>query len=129
MLALRVVLAATLLGGVGESVQDISVGSVFALVVPPHLRSRTLGAYQTVSFGLRPLGSVAGALSAATAGIPVALRVGTIGGTLACLRLLPSRLLSLRGQDDPSEQPETATALAQCCRDALAVPAPDGRPR
>jgi hypothetical protein len=66
-----------------------------------------------VSFGLRPLGSVAGALIAATAGIPVALWVGAIGGTLSCLWLLPSRLLSFRGQDDLSEQPESATALSQ----------------
>ncbi|MEU6550452.1 MFS transporter [Streptomyces sp. NPDC046915] len=109
-LVFALVLASTLLGGIGESVQDISVGSVFALVVPPHLRSQTRGAYQTVSFGLRPLGSVAGALIAATAGIPVALWVGAIGGTLACLWLLPSRLLSFRGQDDPSGQPESATA-------------------
>ncbi|MEU6348245.1 hypothetical protein ABZ896_02835 [Streptomyces sp. NPDC047072] len=83
---------------VGESVQDISVGSVFALVVPAHLRSQTRGAYQTVSFGLRPLGSVAGALIAATAGIPAVLWAGAIGGTLSCLWLL-------------AEQPESATAV------------------
>ncbi|WP_406442549.1 MFS transporter [Streptomyces sp. NBC_00631] len=111
-LVFALVLVSTLLGGGGESVQDISVGSVFALVVPPHLRSQTRGAYQTVSFGLRPLGAVAGALIAATAGIPVALWVGAIGGTLACLWLLPSRLLSFRGEGDLSEQPENATALA-----------------
>ncbi|MGW1617724.1 MFS transporter [Streptomyces sp. NPDC002172] len=111
-LVFALVLISTLLGGGGQSVQDISVGSVFALVVPSHLRSQTRGAYQTVSFGLRPLGAVAGALIAATAGVPVALWVGAIGGTLACLWLLPSRLLSFRGEGDLSEQPEDATALA-----------------
>ncbi|MGW3128366.1 hypothetical protein [Streptomyces sp. NPDC001076] len=43
----------------------------------------------------------------------MALWVGAIGGTLACLRLLPSRLLSFDCQDDLSEEPESATALAQ----------------
>ncbi|MCH5674432.1 MFS transporter [Streptomyces gilvus] len=112
-LVFALVVASTLLGGGGESVQDISVGSVFALVVPPHLRSQTRGAYQTVSFGLRPLGSVVGALIAATAGIPAALWIGAVGGTLACLWLLPARLLSFRGQGDPSEELESATLLPQ----------------
>lgn len=107
---LLLVLAATPAGGFGETVQDISVGSVFALVVPPQLRSQTRGAYQTVSFGLRPLGAIAGAALAGVAGIPVALWVGAIGGVLACLWLLPSPLLSFRGEQDLADSTVAAEA-------------------
>ncbi len=42
---------------------DISIGSIFAAVIPHQLRSRVTGAFQAVNYGTRPAGSlVAGAL-------------------------------------------------------------------
>ena len=38
---------------------DISIGAVFAAVIPDRFRSRVSGAYMLVNYGVRPLGSLA----------------------------------------------------------------------
>ena len=41
---------------------DISAGAIFAVVIPPWLRSRVSGAYTFVNYGIRVVGSLAGGI-------------------------------------------------------------------
>lgn len=85
-----VVLVASVLSGVGRSVQDISVAATFVAAVPVPLRAQVRGAYQTISFGVRPVGAVLGGLAGQSVGLRPAVLLATAGGLLAFLWALPS---------------------------------------
>jgi hypothetical protein len=82
--------------GAGRSAQNISVGSVFAVEVPGAMRSRVKGAYRAVSIGVRPLGALLGGLLATATDLRTALLVAAVGGSLACLWMIGSPLLTYR---------------------------------
>lgn len=108
-----VVLAMLCLAELGASlgvmVLDISLGSIFAALVPPRLRARVSGAYMVVNYGVRPIGAlVAGALGTAI-GLRPTLWIAAAGGVLGVLWLIPSPLRSLR--DLPSTD-DSATETA-----------------
>jgi MFS family permease len=84
------------LSGFGVMVLDISIGSIFAAVIPDHLRSRVMGAFQAVNYGTRPLGALIGGALGTAFGARSALWVAAVGGTLAFLWLLPSSLPRFR---------------------------------
>ena len=46
--------------GIGVMMIDISAGAMFAALIPHRLRARVSGAYSTVNYGVRPLGSLVG---------------------------------------------------------------------
>jgi MFS family permease len=75
--------------GFGRAVQNVGIGTTFALTVPESMRSRTRGAFQFVSFGVRPLGALAAGLLATLVGIRPTLLIAAAGGTFAFLWLLP----------------------------------------
>jgi hypothetical protein len=54
--ALAMLFAAEFASGFGVMVLDISIGAIFAAVIPDTLRSRVSGAFQAVNYGTRPLG-------------------------------------------------------------------------
>ena len=54
--------AAEFVSGFGVMVLDISIGAIFAAVIPDTLRSRVTGAFQAVNYGTRPLGALLGGL-------------------------------------------------------------------
>lgn len=58
-------LAAEFASAFGVMILDVSANSYFAAAIPDGLRSRVLGAFQTVNYGVRPLGALAGGSSAA----------------------------------------------------------------
>ncbi|WP_405010489.1 MFS transporter [Kitasatospora sp. NBC_01539] len=99
-----VLLAAVFGSGVGVMILDITVGSLFAAVVPDRLRSRVTGAYQAVNFGIRPLGSVLGGVLGSTLGLRPALWVAAVGALTSFLWLLPSPIPGLRTLPDRQEQ-------------------------
>jgi len=92
--------------GFGVMVLDISIGSIFAAVIPNHLRSRVTGAFQAVSFGTRPLGALAGGALGTLLGLRPALWIATVGGALGFGWLLPSPL--------PRFRMPTAEAISPC---------------
>jgi hypothetical protein len=75
---------------------DISIGSIFASLVPGHLRSRVSGGYMVVNYGVRPLGSLAGGALGASLGLRPTLWIATAGALAGFLWLLPSPLPRLR---------------------------------
>ena len=103
---LPVLFVSEFLAGFGLMVLDISIGAIFAAVIPDTLRSRVTGAFQAVNYGTRPAGALLGGLLGSTLGLRPALLVATLGGVAACLLLLPSPLPGYRlpaGTPDPAE--------------------------
>ena len=103
---LPVLFVSEFLAGFGLMVLDISIGAIFAAVIPDTLRSRVTGAFQAVNYGTRPAGALLGGLLGSTLGLRPALLVATLGGVAACFLLLPSPLPGYRlpaGTPDPAE--------------------------
>jgi MFS family permease len=82
--------------GMGVMVLDISVGTIFAAVIPHRLRSRVSGAYMVVNYGVRPLGALVGGALGTWIGLRETLWIATAGALLGVLWLLPSPILRLR---------------------------------
>ena len=43
--------------GIGVMILDINVGSVMLARIPDGIRSRSMGAFRTVNYGIRPIGA------------------------------------------------------------------------
>ena len=91
-LVLAMLFAAEFGSGFGVMVLDISIGAIFAAVIPDTLRSRVTGAFQAVNYGTRPLGALLGGLLGSVIGLRPALWVATLGGVAGFVLLLPTPL-------------------------------------
>ena len=89
--------------GLGVMMLDISVGAIFAAVIPDRLRSRVSGAYMVVNYGVRPLGALVGGALGTWIGLRETLWIATAGALLGVLWLLPSPILGLRELPEPEE--------------------------
>jgi len=89
--------------GLGVMMLDISVGSIFAALIPDRLRARVAGAYLAVNYGVRPLGALAGGSLGTVLGLRPTLFIATIGGVLGFLWLLASPIPRLRTLPDAAE--------------------------
>lgn len=105
---LGLLFAAEFVSGIGVMILDITIGSVFAAVIPDPLRARVTGAYRAVNFGIRPLGSLAAAALGSLAGTRTTLWIATAGSLLCVLWLLPSPLMRMRTLPDPADTPVNA---------------------
>jgi predicted MFS family arabinose efflux permease len=93
---LALLFTAEFLSGLGVMILDISIGAIFAVVIPDRLRARVTGAFQAVNYGTRPVGALAGGLLGTLIGMRATLWIATVGGALAFLWLLPSPLPRFR---------------------------------
>ncbi|HWF82456.1 MAG TPA: MFS transporter [Streptosporangiaceae bacterium] len=84
--------AAEFIAGFGVMTLDITIGAIFASVIPDELRSRVSGAFQAVNYGTRPLGGLAGGLLGTLIGTRTTLWIAAIGGVLGFTLLLPGPL-------------------------------------
>ncbi len=91
-LVLAMLFAAEFGSGFGVMVLDISIGAIFAAVIPDTLRSRVTGAFQAVNYGTRPLGALLGGLLGSAIGLRPALWIATLGGMAGFALLLPTPL-------------------------------------
>jgi MFS family permease len=89
-LILVMLASAEFVAGFGVMMLDISVGAIFAVVIPDEVRSRVSGAFQAVNYGTRPLGALAGGLLGTFIGTRTTLWIAAAGGTIGFLILLPS---------------------------------------
>ena len=94
--------------GLGVIMLDISIGSIFAAVIPDRFRSRVGGAYMVVNYGVRPLGSLAAGALATAVGTRETLLVMAAGGCLAAVWLVRSPLLGLRVLPEAEGAPPAA---------------------
>ena len=88
--------AAEFMSGLGVMILDISIGAIFAAVIPDQLRSRVTGAFQAVNFGTRPVGSLAGGALGTLIGLRPALWIGAAGAMTGVLWPLRSPLPAFR---------------------------------
>ena len=98
-MVLLLLFGAEFLSGFGVMLLDISVGSIFAAVIPDTVRSRVTGAFTAINYGTRPLGALLGGLLGSTAGLRPALWVAVVGGIVGALLLVPSPLPRFRLPD------------------------------
>jgi MFS family permease len=111
LVILAMLFAAEFGSGFGVMMLDISIGAIFAAVIPDQLRSRVSGAFQAVNYGTRPLGAVVGGTLGALIGIRLTLWIAVIGGMTGILWLLPSPLPRFRMPDgDSNDQAPSAPA-------------------
>ena len=85
---LAILFVAEFTSGFGLMLLDISIGAIFAAVIPARLRSRVMGAFQAVNYGTRPLGALAGGLLGTALGLRPALWIAVAGGVTGALVLL-----------------------------------------
>jgi MFS family permease len=93
---IAMLVTADLIAGFGVMALDISIGAVFAAVIPDELRSRVSGAFQAINYGVRPLGALAGGLLGTLIGIRPAMWIAAAGGTLGFVLLLPTQLVRFK---------------------------------
>lgn len=88
--------------GFGVMMLDITIGAIFAAVIPDRLRSRVTGAFQAVNYGVRPLGALAGGFLGAHIGLRPTLWIATAGGMAGFLVLLPTSVPRFRMPPGPA---------------------------
>ncbi|MFJ6895893.1 MFS transporter [Streptomyces hokutonensis] len=88
--------ASEFLSAFGVMLLDVNLNSLQTSVVPDGLRSRVAGAYNTVNYGVRPLGALVGGGLATLVGLRATLVVAAVGGALCVLWLLPSPIPGTR---------------------------------
>ena len=93
---LAMLFAAEFVSGFGVMALDISIGSIFAAVIPDQLRSRVSGAFQAVNYGTRPLGALAGGFLGTALGLRPTLWIAAVGGMAGFAVLLFSPLPRFR---------------------------------
>jgi MFS family permease len=108
-LVLAMLFTAEFISGFGVMVLDISIGAIFAAVIPDQLRARVSGAFQAVNYGMRPLGALVGGVLGTLIGVRPTLWIAAVGGMTGILWLLPSPLPKFRmpsgsGQSSSSAQ-------------------------
>ena len=82
--------------GVGVMCLDIPLNALQAAVTPDGMRSRVVGAFSTVNYGIRPFGAILGGILGSTIGIAPTMLLAAVGGSLAVLWLLPSPIITTR---------------------------------
>jgi MFS family permease len=125
-LVLGTLFVAEFLSGFGVMLLDISIGSIFAVVVPDAVRSRVAGAFQAVNYGTRPVGALLGGLLGTVVGLRVALWVAAGGGVIGFLLLLPSPLPGFRMPEADVMAPGSTSGVADAGREADDIAAMSG---
>ena len=93
---LGLLLAAEFISGFGVMLLDITVGAIFAAVIPGAVRSRVTGAFQAINYGTRPPGALLGGLLGTVLGLREALWIAVIGGVVGAVAIIPSPLARFR---------------------------------
>lgn len=78
--------------GLGVMILDITIGTIFARVIPDAIRASVSGAYRMVNYGMRPLGAVTGGLLGSTLGVRPTLWLASAGGVLCVVWMARSPL-------------------------------------
>jgi hypothetical protein len=85
----------------GVMVLDITANALLVAAVPDGLRARTMGAFQLVNYGVRPLGALAGGALGAAIGMQTTMILAVVGALAGVLWLLPSPVPRLRELPEP----------------------------
>ncbi|MGC4942850.1 MFS transporter [Kribbella sp. DT2] len=92
--------AAEFIGSFAVMCFDVPLNSLQAAVLHDHMRSRVVGAFASINYGVRPLGAVIGGALGTWIGIRETLLISAFGGALSVLWLLRSPIISTKTLDD-----------------------------
>lgn len=95
-LILLLLIAAEFGAGLGVMILDINVGAFITARTPDRIRSRSVGAFRFINYGVRPIGALLGGVLGVALGVREALFVATIASLAGCLWLVGSQVLKLR---------------------------------
>ena len=104
-LILALLFASEFGAGLGVMILDINVGAIMSARFPDRIRSRAVGAFRFINYGVRPVGALLGGLLGAAFGVRDALFIATIASSLGVLWLVGTRVLRLRDLPDAAELP------------------------
>jgi len=101
-LVLVMLFAAEFLSGFGVMVLDISIGAIFAVLIPDSVRSRVNGAFSAINYGTRPIGALLGGLLGTELGLRPTLWIAVIGGVIGAALLVPTPVPRFRLPPQPA---------------------------
>ena len=107
--------------GFGVMVLDISIGAIFAAVIPDEMRSRVSGAFQAVNYGIRPVGALIGGVLGTYLGLRTTLWISAAGEVAGALLLLPTPLPKFTMPVQP-EAVESQRAVASATASEVSSP-------
>ena len=88
--------AAEFFSAVGVMIFDVSAASMMFMRTPDRIRSRTVGTFRFVNYGVRPIGALLGGTLGATIGLQTTLWIGVVGALAGVLWLVFSPVPRLR---------------------------------
>lgn len=100
-LILALLFAAEFGAGLGVMILDINVGAIMSARIPDRIRSRSVGAFRFINYGVRPVGALLGGMLGAALGVREALFIVTIAASLGGLWLVGTHVLRLRDLPEP----------------------------
>jgi MFS family permease len=86
--------------GVGVMCFDINLNSLMTAVTPDAMRSRVIGAFTSINYGIRPVGAILGGILGDLLGVRPTLVVAGLGGMIACCWLFGSPIISTATIDE-----------------------------
>lgn len=93
--------------GFGVMVLDINAGAIIPARTPDRIRSRVMGSFRFINYGIRPIGALLGGLLGGLIGVRETLFVVTIASLASVVWLFGTPVLRLR--DTPDAAPDDYT--------------------
>lgn len=84
------------ISGFGVMLLDVPLNALQTAVTPDEVRSRVVGAFSSINYGIRPVGAVLGGFLGEWIGIAPTMVVAAVGGSLSILWLLRSPIPGTR---------------------------------
>ncbi len=91
------------IAGFGVMLLDVPLNALQTAVTPDAVRSRVVGAFSSINFGIRPVGAILGGFMGEWFGIGPTMVVAAIGGTLSILWLIGSPIPGTRTIEELDE--------------------------
>jgi MFS family permease len=105
--AAAILTASEFLAGLGVMVYDVNDNTLRAVRVPYRLRGRAGGSNRFLTYGIRPLGALAGGWLGGTIGLRPTLWIAAVGGLLGVAWLWPSPIRGLRAPPAATDEGRT----------------------
>ncbi|TAK01356.1 MAG: MFS transporter [Chloroflexota bacterium] len=103
LVVLGCLFAAEFGAGMGVMILDVNVGAVILARTPDRIRSRAMGSFRFVNYGIRPVGALVGGFLGTLIGVRETLFVVSVLACFGVLWLVRSPVIRLRDLPEPAE--------------------------